>query len=371
MHSTDTPSAPACDVAIIGGGLAGLHAAWLLHRAGRTLRLIEARDRLGGRILSVGPTGAPDPDGFDLGPSWIWPQMQPHLADLLATLGLRGMPQHAAGDILFDTGPHALPQRVRGMAAADPGTMRITGGTGALVQALARDVPAASIRLQALVTALALQADGVRITLGDGEVLAARHVIAALPPRLMADTIRLDPAPDAPLLALWRATPTWMAQQAKLVAVYDTPFWRKAGLSGHAQSRIGPLVEMHDATTASGRAALFGFVGVPAQQRASLSQDALIAACLAQLSRLFGPAAASPRATLIKDWASDPFTATALDLTAPGHPMPPAAELVSGPWADRLTLACSETSLTEPGYLAGAVEASSRAVRALTGQPTR
>ncbi|MEL6208453.1 MAG: FAD-dependent oxidoreductase, partial [Pseudomonadota bacterium] len=40
------------DVAIIGGGLAGLAAADALERAGRDWVLFEARPRLGGRILS-------------------------------------------------------------------------------------------------------------------------------------------------------------------------------------------------------------------------------------------------------------------------------------------------------------------------------
>ena len=47
-------------VAIIGGGLAGLCAARLLHREGVDFQLVEARDRLGGRILTVDARGAPD-----------------------------------------------------------------------------------------------------------------------------------------------------------------------------------------------------------------------------------------------------------------------------------------------------------------------
>ncbi|MFP5405092.1 MAG: amine oxidase, partial [Gammaproteobacteria bacterium] len=35
---------------------------------------------------------------------------------------------------------------------------------------------------------------------------------------------------------------------------------------------------------------------------------------------------------------------------------------LAGAWADRLSLAGSETSDTEPGYLAGAVQAAERAV---------
>ena len=75
-------------VAIVGGGLAGLHAARLLHRAGVDFVLLEARDRFGGRILSVDESGQPSEDGFDLGPSWFWPRMQPAIAALVAELGL-------------------------------------------------------------------------------------------------------------------------------------------------------------------------------------------------------------------------------------------------------------------------------------------
>lgn len=56
-------------VTIIGGGLAGLQAARLLHEAGIGFRIFEARDRLGGRILSTDASGRPTEDGFDLGPS--------------------------------------------------------------------------------------------------------------------------------------------------------------------------------------------------------------------------------------------------------------------------------------------------------------
>ena len=57
------------EIAIVGGGLAGLYAAYLLQKAGADFVLVEARERFGGRILTVDETGAPADDGFDLGPS--------------------------------------------------------------------------------------------------------------------------------------------------------------------------------------------------------------------------------------------------------------------------------------------------------------
>src|SRR3546814_5946368 len=74
-------------VVIIGGGLAGLTAARRLHRAGIDFQLLEARSRLGGRILSAGAAGEAAADGFDLGPSWFWPAMQPRMAVLIEELG--------------------------------------------------------------------------------------------------------------------------------------------------------------------------------------------------------------------------------------------------------------------------------------------
>ncbi|MBV1701975.1 MAG: NAD(P)-binding protein [Hyphomicrobiales bacterium] len=75
-------------VAIVGGGLAGVYAAHLLHRSGIDFVLFEARDRLGGRILTVDATGRPAEDGFDLGPSWFWPDLQPAIGRLIGELGV-------------------------------------------------------------------------------------------------------------------------------------------------------------------------------------------------------------------------------------------------------------------------------------------
>ncbi|SCY88533.1 FAD-dependent oxidoreductase [Rhizobium sp. NFACC06-2] len=354
-----------CKVAVVGAGLAGLYTARALHAAGVDVLLLEGRSRLGGRILTVDDGGTPSDDGFDLGPSWFWPEMQPAMAELVAELGLDSFIQHSTGDVVFERLSRERPQRFS-PAYENQQSRRVSGGTGAVVRALAARLPDERIRLGTQVTAMALRHDGVELSLrrtdGHTEVLLAEHVVAALPPRLLGASVAFSPAQDSATATRWRRTPTWMAPHAKFFAIYDDPFWRKDGLSGTAQSMVGPMVEIHDSTTKSGRAAFFGFLGVGADQRKSVGEVALKQACIEQLARLFGQAAMSPRATLLKDWAADPFTATADDRTGGDHPTPVSSRWVSGEWEGRLVMAGSETSPSEPGYLAGAVVAGKQAV---------
>ncbi|WP_085033296.1 flavin monoamine oxidase family protein [Ensifer aridi] len=350
-------------ILIVGGGLAGLTAASLLHRAGVDFKLLEARDRLGGRILSVDATGEPSGDGFDLGASWFWPDMQPALSDFVHRLGPPYFEQNSDGDVIFQRMSREAPQRYRGMRQESQ-SMRLVGGTSAIITALADSLPAQSIQLSARVTHVSLEGQEVAVRYVDASGTShkhrASHVLFALPPRLLESKVLCSPALDFATSERWRRTPTWMAPHAKFFALYDRPFWRDAGLSGTAQSMVGPLVEIHDATTASGRAALFGFIGIPADGRAAAGRDAIVSATVQQLAHLFGPEAATPRATLFKDWSDDPMTATADDRQAGGHISPDSRSWVNGKWRDYISLAGSETSLSEPGYLAGAVEAATR-----------
>ena len=352
-------------VIIVGAGVAGLCAARLLMAADVPFVVIEARNRLGGRISTVNEGGNPSDDGFDLGPSWFWPHTQLAIGALVEELGLSAFSQSSDGDVIIERMSRETFQRYRG-AGQNQQSMRLVGGTGRLVRALAHGLPAQRILLNTRLTAMALASDGVVLTLtradGATEKLKTKQVIAALPPRLLEATVSFTPGQEAATARRWRDTPTWMAPHAKFIAIYDRPFWREAGLSGTAQSMVGPMAEMHDASTFDGAAALFGFVGVGAEHRAAIGEAALTSACVDQLVRVFGAAAQTPRATLFKDWAADGLTATPADRVMGGHPSSGDAFWVTGPWRERLVLAGSETSPVEPGYLAGAVVAAQRAV---------
>lgn len=352
-------------VAIVGAGLAGLTAARLLSAAGVDFVIVEARARFGGRILTADEGGVPSEDGFDLGPSWYWPTMQPGIGALVEELGLPTFTQSGVGDVIFERMSREQQQRYRGVVQ-EPQSSRLAGGTASLVRALSRDLPADRILLGAKVTAMRLAGKHVELMLtrdeGDPYKVVVEQAIAALPPRLLESGITFVPKHEDATTQRWRDTPTWMAPHAKFFAIYERAFWRGAGLSGTAQSMVGPMVEMHDATTASDRAALFGFLGVDAAQRAVLGEATLTHACVDQFARIFGDEARTPLFTLFKDWAADPLTATTADRASGGHVVPSQAPWVSGPWQERLVLAGSETSPTEAGYLAGAVIAAKRAV---------
>ncbi len=350
---------------VVGAGLAGLTAADELARAGASVRVLESRSRVGGRIWTVAPEGPESAALFDLGATWVWAD-QEALLGLAAELGVETYAQHREGRVLAEI-PELPPHPVE-VPPASPAELRFAGGAQTVCERLAARLPTGSLTLGATVETIADEGGRLAVLgLGpDGELaLTTDAVVVALPPRLALDRVAFEPGLPADVVSVMTATPTWMGRALKAIAVYDRPFWRDDGSSGLAFSTVGPLIEVHDACSADGSvAALWGLVSEDHAFR-DLDGQTRAEQVLDQLARLFGPQAAEPRGYFERDWSQDPNTADRIvwlggELLGYGHPA-----FAQAQFDGRLAFAGAETEAVGGGHMEAAVRSGRRAAHLL------
>ena len=85
------------DVVVVGAGLSGLQAALDLHMAGRSVIVLEARDRVGGKTCSV---RRPDGRGIqELGAAWLNNTNQSHIWSYCKKFNLSPVVQNIQGSV--------------------------------------------------------------------------------------------------------------------------------------------------------------------------------------------------------------------------------------------------------------------------------
>lgn len=361
-------------VLIVGGGLSGLHTAYKCSKRGVDFMLVEARNRCGGRVLSLNGNGSNynnNQAAFDLGPSWFWPGQQ-RILKLIDELGLSQHVffQNGQGVAIYEDNQGNVKRGIDGISMA--GAYRLNGGIGQLTSSLVENINKDRIVNNAVARNVTFADNRVTalIEYGNSEVtITSEYIILAMPPRVALANIKFTPAFSDGREQQLNNIATWMAGHAKLVAMYENRFWLLQGLSGDVISHKGPLQEIHDASSNDGEVnALFGFIAVPPVHRKS-RQDEIKALAITQLTRLFGDEAASPLLVYLQDWADEKFTATQYDQQIQRfHPANNIGCVDEPHWDKRLIWSGTEAadySSHNNGFLEGALEASTYAVSLL------
>lgn len=361
MSDSNSPT-----VLVVGAGLAGLVAATELRAAGLSVRVWEARNRIGGRCWSV-PVG-PDVVRLDLGAAWHWAEHE-RVQSLAERLEVERIRQHESGIAVREAARDAPVEHFE-WPETPPPSWRLAGGAQTLHERLAASLPDGAIHLNHRLTTLDRREAGIQgaaITPEGERRLTVDAVVLAMPPRLAVYTVRFRPPPPAEVMEAMRTMPTWMSHTGKAAVTYDRPFWRENGLAGRVKSEVGPVHDWHDAVTPDGHAALVGFMHPPGSDSPTpVDPDEKEAALVRQLVHCFGDAAADPSGIATCDWTQQSATTPpAGSLSDPDVPPNPDSALRKPLWDGRLRFAAAETAAEHPGYLDGAIEAGRRAASAL------
>lgn len=279
---------------IIGAGLSGLSAGYVLREAGESsFQILESRDRLGGRIFTK--------DAIDFGAVWFQNHHETILG-LLNTLGIQKFSQYSKGKSVlvyntmapaheFETDPNA------------PSAYRIAGGTKALIKGLAANI-SENIHLNTSVSEIVKTSNGVRVVTNQG-TYKAEKVLICMPPRIATKILYTPRLPET-LVTTMNATHTWMSNAIKVGMSFKTPFWRENGYSGTLIGQVGAVTELYDHTSSENKNfALMGFVNEGLRELSPKHRKEKI---LAYIATFLGKEIYEYDTYEEKDWSQDRHT---------------------------------------------------------------
>ena len=341
-----------CDLLIIGGGLSGLALAYFLRKSALSLMIVEARDRLGGRVLTKYKEGSAP---IELGATWLGPK-HASLIRLIQELGLGVFEQERGSHAIYETAVGRSAQLVD-LPSSMEASYRFVGGTSLLINKLASLLEPSQI--VAAETINVVEEAGLFLkAIGNKCAFKSKFIVSTLPPHLLQKTIVFSPSLPKELTRLAQETHTWMGESIKVGLRYKIPFWRTAKSIGTIFSNVGPIQEMYDHSDFDDKVfAIKGFVNPALFQ---LSEDERKRRVLQQLEKYYGEIVHNYLGYEEKVWRQDSLTYREYDTPVAGHQNNGHA-LYRQPFLNnKFYLGGSETAEHFPGYMDGAVESAKR-----------
>ena len=335
------------EVIVIGAGLTGLTLAYLLSQNGIKSIIVEARDRVGGRILTNRKEDGPP---VELGATWLGKQ-HTHLIDLLGDLNIEVFEQKLDQKAIYEPFSTSPPQLVKLPTSESP-NYRIKDGTDQILKKMFSHIDSTSIHTGQVVSFIEKREDQVSV-ITDNHHFEGKIVVSTLPPQLFVKSIQANPSLPSNLIKIAHKTHTWMGESIKVALTYKDCFWDIETLSGTIFSNVGPITEMYDHSNyEENRFALKGFMsgnyfGIKKMERLQL--------ILRQLEKYYGNKVLGYVSYEEKVWKHEKFTSiTSDDYILPhqnnGHDV-----YQKSYWDGSLYVSGTETSPRNGGYMEGAV----------------
>lgn len=335
------------DIVIIGAGLTGLTLAYLLRNTAYKINIIEARERLGGRIFTAYQN---DKAPIDMGATWF-NNSHSHLITFLEELNIDVFEQ-LLGDKAFYEPSSLTPYQLVPLPNNSDPSYRIKGGSSALINTLAKSISQDNIFCNEVVTSINEEADGITIQ-SHKNTFVSKIVISTLPPYLLQSTIIITPNLPSDIQEVMESTHTWMGESIKVGLRFKDPFWKANNSSGTIFSNEGPITEFYNHSNYENNLyALKGFIN---NSYFTLSKGERLQMILNQLRTYYGDAIDGYTSYEEKVWSKETYT----HLKYNRHILPHqnnGHHLFTKPYLnDKLYIAGSETVSDFPGYMEGAI----------------
>jgi len=346
------------DIVIIGAGLTGLTLAYYLKSKNLSVQLIEARNRIGGRIYTVRTKNSPP---IELGATWIGKQ-HTHLLELLKELNIELFEQLLGDNAIYELNSTSLAQIVQLPPNNDP-SFRIKGGSDVLITSLSKKLDKNQLVLNETISSITLNNNQV-VLKGNKKIYVASKVVSTLPPHLFINTVHTEPRLPSELIEVAINTYTWMGESIKIALSFATPFWKAEGISGTIFSNVGPIPEMYDHSNfEESKFALKGFMN---GSYYSISKKERLELVLTQLEKYYGHGVRSYLNYEETVWKNESYTSVdyknnLLPHQNNGH------EVYRNKFLDnRLFIAGTETSPSFGGYMEGSIRSAQKTYSLLT-----